>query len=124
MAKSESKTFVVYREIWSRFAKPFTRLFIIAIFLMIIVSASSSIYPEIMQQVFNHLSGEETFIKHNFITVVPIIIILIARDAIAKVIYSKTFEWVVKTINKSNSHKDLRLFLNNQYMSHLIVQFV
>ena len=78
MAKSESKTSVVYREIWSRFAKPFTRLFIIAIFLMTIVAASSAIYPAIMQQVFNHLAGEETFIKHNFITIVPIIIILTA----------------------------------------------
>ena len=78
MPKSESKTSVVYREIWSRFAKPFTRLFIIAIFLMIIVAASSAIYPAMMQQVFNHLAGEETLIKHNFIIIVPIIIIFIA----------------------------------------------
>ena len=67
MAKSESKTSVVYREIWSRFAKPFTRLFLTAIFLMIIVATSSAIYPATMQQVFNHLAGEETLIKHNLL---------------------------------------------------------
>ena len=32
----------------------------------------------ILQQVFNHLAGEETLIKQNFIIIVPMIIIFIA----------------------------------------------
>ena len=112
MAKSESKTSVVYREIWSRFAKPFTRLFIIAIFLMIIVAASSSIYPAIMQQVFNHLAGEETFIKHNFITIVPIIIILIA------LIKASAMYLQIITVNRFA--QSIATSMQDKMMSHLL----
>ena len=112
MAKSESKTSVVYREIWSRFAKPFTRLFIIAIFLMIIVAASSAIYPAIMQQVFNHLAGEETFIKHNFITIVPIIIILIA------LIKASAMYLQIITVNRFA--QSIATSMQDKMMSHLL----
>ena len=112
MAKSESKTSVVYREIWSRFAKPFTRLFIIAIFLMTIVAASSAIYPAIMQQVFNHLAGEETFIKDNFITIVPIIIIFIAMV--------KALAMYLQIITVNRFAQSIATSMQDKMMSHLL----
>ena len=78
MSQSTNTTFVVIQKIWRRFAKPFQGLFLAAILLMIIVAASAAIYPAMMQQVFNYLAGEETLFKHNFLTVVPTGIIIIA----------------------------------------------
>ena len=66
MTNASKTTFEVILEIWKGFAKPFTNLFASAIFLMVIVAVSGAVYPAIIQQVFNHLSGEETFLKYNF----------------------------------------------------------
>ena len=73
MTNASKTTFEVIQEIWKGFAKPFTSLLVFAIFLMVIVAVSGAVYPAIIQQVFNHLSGEETILKYNFLTIVDLI---------------------------------------------------
>ena len=67
MTNASKTTFEVIQEIWEGFAKPFTSLFAYAILLMVVVAVSGAVYPAIIQQVFNHLSGEDTILKYNFL---------------------------------------------------------
>ena len=113
MTHASKTTFQVIQEIWSRFAKPFKGLFVVAIFLMIVVAASGAIYPAIMQQVFNHLAGEQTIFKYNFLIIVPSSIICIALV--------KAIAMYLQILTVNRFAQSIATALQSRIMSHLVV---
>ena len=112
MSKQENTTIAVIKEIWKRFATPFVGLFFTAIILMIIVAISGAVYPAIMQQVFNHLAGEETVFKNNFLIFVPAGIICIALI--------KAVAMYLQIITVNRFAQSIATQMQNKMMSHLI----
>ena len=112
MTNASKKTFEVIQEIWKGFAKPFTGLFAFAIFLMVIVAVSGAVYPAIMQQVFNHLAGEETIFQYNFLTLVPLSIICIALI--------KAVAMYLQIITVNRFAQSIATAMQTKMMSHLI----
>ena len=112
MTNASKKTFEVIQEIWKGFAKPFTGLFAFAIFLMVIVAVSGAVYPAIIQQVFNHLAGEETIFQYNFLTLVPLSIICIALI--------KAVAMYLQIITVNRFAQSIATAMQNKMMSHLI----
>ena len=112
MTNASKTTFEVIKEIWKSFAKPFTSLLVFAIFLMVIVAVSGAVYPAIIQQVFNHLSGEETILKHSFLTIVPLSIICIAMI--------KAVAMYLQIITVNRFAQSIATAMQTQMMSHLI----
>ena len=112
MTNASKKTFEVIQEIWKGFAKPFTGLFAFAIFLMVIVAVSGAVYPAIIQQVFNHLAGEETIFQHNFLTLVPLSIICIALI--------KAVAMYLQIITVNRFAQSIATAMQTKMMSHLI----
>ena len=112
MINASKKTFEVIQEIWKGFAKPFTGLFAFAIFLMVIVAVSGAVYPAIIQQVFNHLSGEETILKYNFENIVPLIIICIAMI--------KALAMYLQIITVNRFAQSIATAMQTKMMSHLV----
>ena len=113
MTHVSNTTFQVIQEIWSRFAKPFKGLFVVAILLMIVVAASGAIYPAIMQQVFNHLAGEQTIFKYNFLIIVPSSIIFIALV--------KAIAMYLQILTVNRFAQSIATALQSRIMSHLVV---
>lgn len=113
MTHVSKTTFQVIQEIWSRFAKPFKGLFVVAILLMIVVAASGAIYPAIMQQVFNHLAGEQTIFKYNFLIIVPSSIICIALV--------KAIAMYLQILTVNRFAQSIATALQSRIMSHLVV---
>lgn len=112
MTNASKKTFEVIQEIWRGFAKPFTGLFAFAIFLMVIVAVSGAVYPAIIQQVFNHLAGEETIFQYNFLTLVPLSIICIALI--------KAVAMYLQIITVNRFAQSIATAMQTKMMSHLI----
>ena len=112
MTNASKKTFEVIQEIWKGFAKPFTGLFAFAIFLMVIVAVSGAVYPAIIQQVFNHLAGEETIFQYNFLTLVPLSIICIALI--------KAVAMYLQIITVNRFAQSIATAMQTKMMSHLI----
>ena len=112
MTNASKKTFEVIQEIWKGFAKPFTGLFAFAIFLMVIVAVSGAVYPAIIQQVFNHLAGEETIFQYNFLTLVPLSIICIALI--------KAVAMYLQIITVNQFAQSIATAMQTKMMSHLI----
>ena len=112
MTNASKKTFEVIQEIWKGFAKPFTSLFAFAIFLMVIVAVSGAVYPAIIQQVFNHLAGEETIFQYNFLTLVPLSIICIALI--------KAVAMYLQIITVNRFAQSIATAMQTKMMSHLI----
>ena len=112
MTHTSKTTSQVIQEIWVRFAKPFKGLFAVAILLMIIVAASGAVYPAIMQQVFNHLAGEQTIFKYNFVIIVPFSIICIALV--------KAVAMYLQIITVNRFAQSIATALQSRVMSHLI----
>ena len=112
MTNASKKTFEVIQEIWKGFAKPFTGLFAFAIFLMVIVAVSGAVYPAIIQQVFNHLAGEETIFQFNFLTLVPLSIICIALI--------KAVAMYLQIITVNRFAQSIATAMQTKMMSHLI----
>ena len=112
MTNVSKKTFEVIQEIWKGFAKPFTGLFAFAIFLMVIVAVSGAVYPAIIQQVFNHLAGEETIFQYNFLTLVPLSIICIALI--------KAVAMYLQIITVNRFAQSIATAMQTKMMSHLI----
>ena len=113
MTHVSKTTFQVIREIWISFAKPFKGLFVVAILLMIVVAASGAIYPAIMQQVFNHLAGEQTIFKYNFLIVVPSSIICIALV--------KAIAMYLQILTVNRFAQSIATALQSRIMSHLVI---
>ena len=113
MTNASKKTFEVIQEIWKGFAKPFTGLFAFAIFLMVIVAVSGAVYPAIIQQVFNHLAGEETIFQYNFLTLVPLSIICIALI--------KAVAMYLQIITVNRFAQSIATAMQTKMMSHLII---
>lgn len=113
MTNASKKTFEVIQEIWKGFAKPFTGLFAFAIFLMVIVAVSGAVYPAIIQQVFNHLAGEETIFQYNFLTLVPLSIICIALI--------KAVAMYLQIITVNQFAQSIATAMQTKMMSHLII---
>ncbi len=113
MTHVSNTTFQVIQEIWRRFAKPFKGLFVVAILLMIVVAASGAIYPAIMQQVFNHLAGEQTIFKYNFLIIVPSSIIFIALV--------KAVAMYLQILTVNRFAQSIATALQSRIMSHLVV---
>lgn len=112
MTNASKKTFEVIQEIWKGFAKPFTGLFAFAIFLMVMVAVSGAVYPAIIQQVFNHLAGEETIFQYNFLTLVPLSIICIALI--------KAVAMYLQIITVNRFAQSIATAMQTKMMSHLI----
>lgn len=112
MTNASKKTFEVIQEIWKGFANPFTGLFAFAIFLMVIVAVSGAVYPAIIQQVFNHLAGEETIFQYNFLTLVPLSIICIALI--------KAVAMYLQIITVNRFAQSIATAMQTKMMSHLI----
>ncbi len=112
MTNASKKTFEVIQEIWKGFAKPFTGLFAFAIFLMVIVAVSGAVYPAIIQQVFNHLAGEETIFQYNFLTLVPLSIICIALI--------KAVAMYLQIITVNRFAQSIATAMQTKMMSHVI----
>ena len=112
MTNASKKTFEVIQEIWKGFAKPFTSLFAFAIFLMVIVAVSGAVYPAIIQQVFNHLAGEETIFQYNFLTLVSLSIICIALI--------KAVAMYLQIITVNRFAQSIATAMQTKMMSHLI----
>ena len=112
MTNASKKTFEVIQKIWKGFAKPFTSLFAFAIFLMVIVAVSGAVYPAIIQQVFNHLAGEETIFQYNFLTLVPLSIICIALI--------KAVAMYLQIITVNRFAQSIATAMQTKMMSHLI----
>ena len=113
MTNASKKTFEVIQEIWKGFAKPFSGLFAFAIFLMVIVAVSGAVYPAIIQQVFNHLAGEETIFQYNFLTLVPLSIICIALI--------KAVAMYLQIITVNRFAQSIATAMQTKMMSHLII---
>ncbi len=112
MTNASKKTYEVIQEIWKGFAKSFTGLFAFAIFLMVIVAVSGAVYPAIIQQVFNHLAGEETIFQYNFLTLVPLSIICIALI--------KAVAMYLQIITVNRFAQSIATAMQTKMMSHLI----
>ncbi len=112
MTNASKTTFEVIQEIWEGFAKPFTSLFAYAILLMVVVAVSGAVYPAIIQQVFNHLSGEDSILKYNFLTIFPLSIICIALI--------KAVAMYLQIITVNRFAQSIATAIQTKMMSHLV----
>jgi subfamily B ATP-binding cassette protein MsbA len=79
---------------------------------MVIVAVSGAVYPAIIQQVFNHLAGEETIFQYNFLTLVPLSIICIALI--------KAVAMYLQIITVNRFAQSIATAMQTKMMSHLI----